>query len=268
MRDWYRRTLAPVTPEAWAEIDSAALRILKEQLSARKLVDLNGPHGAELGALNLGRLEIGETSGPGEVPWGLRTATPLVETRIPIVLKQMELDNISRGCSDPDLGSVEESARKLVLFEETAIFRGFEPGKIKGIIPSSGHSPLSLSGDADAIPGAVSEGVNRLKKAGIGGPYALVLGEAFYFPLMQAGTGGYPPHRIIRETLEGEIYWSPALEGGVLLSTRGGDFELVLGEDASIGYAMHDRDRVELYLTESFTFRTLEPAAAVALTAP
>jgi len=58
------------------------------------------------------------------------------------------------------------------------------------------------------------------------------------------------------------------LDGGVLLSTRGGDFELTVGADCAIGYAGHDRDNVELYITASFTFRVLEPKAAVPLKAP
>ena len=52
-----------------------------------------------------------------------------------------------------------------------------------------------------------------------------------------------------------------AIQGGVLLSVRGGDYELTVGQDLSIGYADHDRHTVELYLTESFTFRVLEPRA-------
>ncbi|HPC23846.1 MAG TPA: family 1 encapsulin nanocompartment shell protein, partial [Phycisphaerae bacterium] len=65
----------------------------------------------------------------------------------------------------------------------------------------------------------------------------------------------------------GDILWSPALDGGLLLSKRGGDFEMTVGQDIVIGYAHHDRYKVELYLTESFTFRVLEPLAAVALRA-
>lgn len=38
-----------------------------------------------------------------------------------------------------------------------------------------------------------------------------------------------------------------------------------MGQDLSIGYAVHDRTDVELYLTESFTFRILEEKAAVFL---
>jgi uncharacterized linocin/CFP29 family protein len=55
------------------------------------------------------------------------------------------------------------------------------------------------------------------------------------------------------------------LKGGGLLSTRGGDYEVTVGQDLSIGYAAHDRTDVELFLTESFTFRMLEEKAAVFL---
>jgi uncharacterized linocin/CFP29 family protein len=68
---------------------------------------------------------------------------------------------------------------------------------------------------------------------------------------------------LIENMTGGKILWRPALEGGLLLSTRGGDFELTVGQDIALGYAGHDRDEVELYLTESFTFRVLEPHAAV-----
>jgi uncharacterized linocin/CFP29 family protein len=49
------------------------------------------------------------------------------------------------------------------------------------------------------------------------------------------------------------------------MSTRGGDYELTVGQDLAVGYAVHDRTEVELYLTESFAFRVLEEKAAVFL---
>jgi uncharacterized linocin/CFP29 family protein len=53
-----------------------------------------------------------------------------------------------------------------------------------------------------------------------------------------------------------------------VLTARGGDFELDLGQDVSIGYLSHSRTEVELYLQESFTFRLLTTEAAVALGVP
>ena len=55
------------------------------------------------------------------------------------------------------------------------------------------------------------------------------------------------------------------IQGGVVLSLRGGDFKIESGQDLSIGYLDHDADVVRLYLEESFNFRVLEPDAAVAL---
>jgi len=47
---------------------------------------------------------------------------------------------------------------------------------------------------------------------------------------------------------------------------RGGDFELTVGQDFSIGYLEHDTERVRLYIEESFTFLVLSPQAAIPLT--
>ncbi len=56
-----------------------------------------------------------------------------------------------------------------------------------------------------------------------------------------------------------------SIAGGFVLSLRGGDFELTVGQDFSIGYLSHTATTVDLYVQESFTFRTLTSEAAVAL---
>ena len=69
----------------------------------------------------------------------------------------------------------------------------------------------------------------------------------------------------VRRLLDGPIVWTPALEGAAVVSLRGGDFELTVGQDLSIGYLEHDARRVRLYVQESFAFRVLSPQAAVPL---
>jgi uncharacterized linocin/CFP29 family protein len=49
---------------------------------------------------------------------------------------------------------------------------------------------------------------------------------------------------------------------------RGNDFELIVGQDFSIGYLDHSAAAVRLYLQESFTFRVLSPDAAIPLRYP
>ncbi len=267
MADLLKRSLAPLTDEAWQEIDATAATILKAQLTARTLVDFSGPHGWKFAAVNLGRIDIPNGGGDENVPWGVRTVLPLVEVRLPVVLPQLELDNASRGCADVDLAPLEEAARRVAHFEDAAVYTGFEPGGIRGIVQQAAHKPVKLPDNPELYPKAVAQGLKELRLAGVPGPYSLVLGIDAYAGLIQAGKGGFPPVRIICDMLGGDILATQVLQGGVLLSTAGGDFELAVGQDLAIGYASHDRNEVELFLTESFTFRVLRPEAAVELSA-
>jgi uncharacterized linocin/CFP29 family protein len=59
--------------------------------------------------------------------------------------------------------------------------------------------------------------------------------------------------------------WAPAISGAVVLSLRGGDFELTVGRDLSNAYQSPTDASVRLFLVETMTFRVLTPEAAVAL---
>jgi uncharacterized linocin/CFP29 family protein len=72
----------------------------------------------------------------------------------------------------------------------------------------------------------------------------------------------------VRRLVDGPLISTPGLNGAVVLSLRGGDFELTSGQDFSIGYLSHDSDNVRLYIEESVTFWNIEPKAAVTLFAP
>ena len=69
----------------------------------------------------------------------------------------------------------------------------------------------------------------------------------------------------IQRLVDNEIIWAPAIAGAFVLSTRGGDFNLHVGQDVSIGYLSHSDAVIRLYLQESFTFLLLTAEAAVAL---
>jgi uncharacterized linocin/CFP29 family protein len=69
----------------------------------------------------------------------------------------------------------------------------------------------------------------------------------------------------VKRIVDGNLIWAPAIEGAFVLTTRGGDFELDLGQDVSIGYLSHTDTAVRLYLQETFTFRLLTSEASVVL---
>ncbi|NOU28685.1 MAG: bacteriocin family protein [Polyangiaceae bacterium] len=260
--DILKRTLAPIVPEAWSAIDEEAIRVLKLNLAARKVVDFKGPLGLKFAAVNTGRLaNVAEPPVVG-VTAGVRVVQPLVELRTPITLDTAELDSVVRGVA-PDLAPVVKAAELIARAEDSAIFNGYKAGNITGIIEASPHAPLAVD-QPERWPQVVGAAKEVLRQAGISGPYALVLGPRAYDELTSGSEDGYPLRKRIEKTLiDGPIVWAPAIEGAVLLSVRGGDYELTVGQDLAIGYTYHDRRSVELYLTESFTFRVNEPAAAV-----
>ena len=111
----------------------------------------------------------------------------------------------------------------------------------------------------------MAQAVARLRAAGVDGPYAIALGPRCYTGVVETTEGGYPVLNHLRMILDGPIVWAPAVDGAVVMSIRGGDFELTCGQDVSIGFASHDAGGVSLYLQESITFRVHTPEAAIAL---
>jgi uncharacterized linocin/CFP29 family protein len=159
-----------------------------------------------------------------------------------------------------------EAASRIALAEDSAIFNGYVPGGIKGIVESSPHPKLTISDDYERYPQTVAEATRLLRVAGVDGPYGIALGPRCYAGVTQATErGGYPVIELVRRVLDGPIVWAPAVDGAVVLSVAGDDFELTVGQDLSIGYLSHTDTAVRLYLTETMTFRVLRPEAGVAL---
>jgi len=261
--DLLKRDLAPILPEAFAAIDADAKRVLVERLAARKIVDFRGPFGWPYASVGTGRLRLFEKEPIEGVSIGVRTTQPLVELRTPIVLDLMELDAAARGADDLDLTPVTEAADRIARVEDSAVFHGYPEAGIEGIVQKSPHEAVRVP-NVSSWPLAVVQAEEVLRGAGITGPYVLAAGPREYDELAAGTEDGYPIlKRIERQILDRAVIWAPALEGAVLLSARGGDYELTIGQDFSIGYAYHDKHRVELFLTESFTFRVHEPRAAV-----
>jgi len=261
------RELAPISSAAWEAIDAEARRVLRLTLAGRKLVDFKGPLGAEAAAVNLGRVTRLKSSPVAEVDAGRREALPLIVLRTYFDMSRDELDAVERGAEDPDLDPLIDAATRIAHAEDTAIFHSYEAGGIRGIEHASAHPALPISDDYQEYPRSIAEATRLLREAGVDGPYAIALGPRCYTNLTQAtGDGGYPVLNVVRKLVDGPLVWAPAVNGAVVLSTRGSDFELTVGRDVSIGYHSHTDAAVRLYLLESMTFRVLTPEAAVALT--
>jgi len=260
------REQAPVTETGWKLLDDEARERLSPALAARKLVDFSGPHGWDHSATNLGRVEdVPNAPGDG-VAAGQRRVLGLVELRAHFAISRSQLDDADRGAIDVDLDTLDAAARRMAIAENAAVFHGLESAGIQGIATTSTHDQINLGEDCEVYPRHVAKAVDTLRGAGIDGPYGLALSpEGHTHVLETAEHGGYPLMQHLQEILGGPILWAPGVNGGVVVSLRGGDFLFDSGQDLSIGYENHDADSVQLYLEESFSFRVATPEAAVPL---
>jgi uncharacterized linocin/CFP29 family protein len=263
------RELAPISDAAWHEIEAEAKRALENFLAARRLVDFSGPHGWDAAAVTLGTVEDLDTGPVDGVSAARRLVQPYVELRAPFRLSRNVLDTIERGHPSPDLQPVLDAVRCIALAEDRAVFHGYEAGAITGITDSTPHDPVELGDAFGNYPTWAAMAVATLRDAGVEGPYGIALGPRCYAGILETTEdGGYPVLERLRLILGGPVVYAPSVDGAVVLSQRGNDFELSCGQDFSIGFAQVEREAVELYLEESITFHAHSPEAAVALRYP
>lgn len=266
MNNLYRE-LAPITAEAWSAIEEEATRTFKRHIAGRRVVDLSGPHGLDYSAVGTGHTT--PIAAPDEgVQARQRVVAPLVELRVPFRLSREELDNVERGAMDPDLDAVKDAAKKIAFAEDRAIFEGYPAANITGIRASSTNQAIALPSDPRLVPESVTQALTALRLAGVDGPYSVLLSAELFTAVSETSDHGHPIRTHIERLIpDGEIIWAPAIDGAFVLTCRGGDYDLRIGQDLSIGYLSHDAESVQLYFQQSLTFLVYTAEAAVALEA-
>ena len=260
------RELAPISDAAWGQIEEETSRTIKRYLAGRRVVDVQGPGGMALPAIGTGHLRNLAAPGDGILA-RQREVKPLVELRVPFELDRQEIDDVERGANDSDWQPAKDAARLLAFAEDRAIFEGYAAAGIGGIREGTSNPVITLPTDIRAYPDVIAQALGQLRLVGVNGPYSVLLGADAYIALSESSDHGYPVLRHIKSLVDGEIIWAPAITGAFVLTTRGGDFGLYIGEDVSIGYLSHNDKTVRLYLEETFTFLLLTTEASVALTA-
>jgi uncharacterized linocin/CFP29 family protein len=174
---------------------------------------------------------------------------------------------VERGAEDSNWQPAKDAAKNLAFAEDRVIFDGYPAASIQGIRQATSNPIKALPEDVRDYPDTIAEALNQLRLVGVSGPYSVLLGAAEYTGLAETRDHGYPVMEHVKRIIDGNIVLAQAIGGAFVLTTRGGDFELNLGQDVSIGYLSHTDTAVRLYLQESFTFRVLTSEASVAISA-
>jgi uncharacterized linocin/CFP29 family protein len=261
--DMLKRELAPLSSHVWEEIENRAAEILRSRLSARKVVHVEGPKGWNYTGVPEGRLDLVDDT--GDVKAGVYRVAPLSEARVRFNLNRWEMDNLNRGAKDIDLDSLDAAAEKIADFEENAIYHGFSSGGIVGLADAAVHKPVVFGKDGSSIMESISVALVTLRASHAQGPCTLVVGTKGWLALNKE-IQGIPLVERIERLIGGKVVHSLAIDGAYLIPYDDENLELTIGQDFAIGYESHDTKEVTLFITESFTFRVLDPNLIVPFT--
>jgi uncharacterized linocin/CFP29 family protein len=266
--DHLLRSQAPITAVGWQQITEEAARVLRQRLAGRRLLSFSASGDWTESAVGLGRVEpIGaptstesDAGAASQVAVASRRVQAMVELQVDFQVSCAELAAADRGAADMDTSPVIQAAQRAATAEDTLVFVGDSDAGVPGVAAASPH-PL-VSSDKGLLA-AVAEAVELCRDASVAGPYALGVGPELWVELVAGSDRGYPLLSHLQLMLDGPIVWAPSLDGALLVSQRGGDFEIRAGQDWSVGYRSHDREAVHLYLQENFTVLVNTPEAAV-----
>lgn len=265
--DGLNRGQAPFPAELWGAIDKAAADAARAQLTGRRFLDLEGPFGVGLTAIEVGQDDYCRQPEPDEAGQILGRVIPL-----PMIRKSFRLSirrvaaHIENG-QPLDLSTAQDAAEAVADREEELIYRGQPAFGLAGLMTMDGRQQVEAS-DWSQPQSALQDvlaAVTRLDNAGFRGPYALSLPPALYNNLFQL----FPSSDVLalehlRRLCTAGIY-KAAIDGGVLVDTRAG--VLILGQDLNAGYSSQDGVHYHLYVSESIVLRIDQPRAVCVIAA-
>ncbi len=262
-----KRHLAPIDEVVWNFIEEEARSVLKQKLNGRRVVDTIGPKGMDYAAYNTGRSLKLDVNDEGAT-YSIRNVLPLVEVEVPFNLNRGEIESYLRGAKDVDIDDLVSAAEKLASIENNTLYYGLEEAGIEGLIDVSDHVKIDISEDTGLLT-PITTAIQGLRRESVDAPYNFVVGPYLYGLLHKLDEDGYPIKKKLQELIEGDIIFSEALgDQGLLLGSREEDFELIVGQDISIGYKKETDEEIEFFLTESFTFKANAPEAIVVFEKP
>ena len=265
--DYLHRGQSCFSEAVWHAIDEAAVAAARDRLTARRFLDLQGPFGLGLTAIEVGRDDHVPASAAdkGEAVMGRAVSLPMLRCGFRLSIRRIAA-HLENG-QPLDLTAAEDAAEAVADREEELVYRGQPDLHAPGLLSVEGRLHVD-GGDWSAVEQALNDvlaAVTRLDDEGNRGPYALALAPALYNGLFRLypGTDVLQLEHLRRLCTRG-IYKAP-IEGGVIVDASVG--KLILGQDLRAGYAGQDGVHYQLYLTESIALRIDEPGAICTIAA-
>lgn len=263
--DHLNRFAAPFDARVWDEIDDAATGAARERMTARRVLDVEGPYGPGLTSIEVGHDGLCRQPDSDEAGAVVSRAIalPMLRKRFLLSIRRVAA-HLENGLP-LDMAPAEDAAEAVSAREDDLIYQGQAEFGLSGLLSATGRARQTAGNwsDVDRALDDVLSAVTKLDDAGFRGPYALVLEPALYNGLFRRypGTDLLQLEHLRRLCTEG-IHKAP-VTGGAVIDPRAG--VLIVGQDLMAGYVGQDGIHYEFYLSESIALRLDEPEAVCTL---
>lgn len=265
--DYLNRRQAQLPDAIWQAVEETAVAAARERLTGRRFLDLDGPFGLGLTAIETGNDDYCRQPAADEAGavMGRAVSVPMLRKSFRLSIRRVAA-HLDHG-QPLDLTPAEDAAEAVADREEEFIYVGQPTRELPGLLTHEGRQQLE-GGDWAAVERALADvlaAVTKLDEAGFRGPYALALAPALYNGLFRLypGTDVLQLEHLRRLCTRG-IHKAP-IDTAVLVDPHVG--KLILGQDMSAGYSNEDGVHYHLYLAESMVLRIDDPAAICTISA-
>ncbi|MBA2492139.1 MAG: encapsulin, partial [Gammaproteobacteria bacterium] len=137
---YLNRESNPLPAQVWNEIDNAAVQAMREVLSARRFMDLEGPYGVGMTSLEVGADDFCREPADDEAAAVLSRAisVPMLRKNFKLSIRQVEahLHMGQRFESSP----IEDAAEAVARREEDFIYNGSPSFGVEGLLTARGRN--------------------------------------------------------------------------------------------------------------------------------
>ncbi len=265
MSAYLNRQTSGFADELWARIDTAAVEAARELITARRILDVDGPYGPGLTSVEVGDESTMQAADDDKASAVASRAIALPMLRQPFALSIRRVEGHQRKGLPLDLRPVEDAAEAVARREEEIIYYGLEEAGIAGLLTADGRHQLEC-GDWKQVDEAVNDiirAVTRLDDSGFRGPYALALSPSRYNALFRRYEGSdllQLDH--LRRLCAVGVFKAP-IEGAAVVDPRVGAIKV--GQDLRVGFGANDGIHFRLFASESLVLLLDSPEAVCTL---
>lgn len=265
--NYLNRSQAQLPDELWEAIDAAAVSAARDQLTARRFLDLEGPFGIGMTAVETGADFYCRDPAKGEAG-----AVASRAISVPIIRKECGLSvrrvEAYQSMHQPlDFSPIEDAAEAVARREEEFIYFGEERFGLQGLMTAHDRRNVALGdwAQVEQALGDVLNAVNQLEKSGFHGPYALAVAPNLYNDLFRRYEGtDMLQLEHLKRLCELGVFKAP-IDGAVVVDPHVG--KIILGQDLMVGYSGNDGIHYQLFVSESAVLMLQEPEAVCTLAA-